>query len=81
MRFKTMARQIERMPRPAYIFLRAVLMLCCLMLLASFALFLRWEELGGGDRGLYMTAVTLLESPAGVLLLGGIGAAFFIDRS
>ena len=78
---KRTLRGIREMPRPAYIMLLFSLRLSCLMLLASLLLFLRCFAPGGYERGLYMTAVLLLESPAGVLLLGGIGAAFFIDRS
>ena len=74
-------RGIREMPRPAYIMLLFSLRLSCAMLFASLLLYLRCCVLGEYERGLYMTAVLLLESPAGILLLGGIGTAFFIDRS
>lgn len=81
MKRKSIVRCIEEMPRGAYIFLRGVLCLCCITLFVSWLLFLRWEQGGGTDHRLYMTAVTLLETPAALLLLGGIGTAFLIDRS
>ena len=69
-------RSIETMPRPAYIFLKAVLALSALMLLASSLLF----ALGGRDTSLLHLAVLLLETPAGVLLLSAVGLAFLLDR-
>ena len=78
---KSLVRSIEEMPRSAYIFLRGVLALSCAILFVSWLLFLRWEQGGGTDHSLYMTAVTLLETPAALLLLGGVGTAFLIDRS
>ncbi len=80
MLLKKIARSIRDMPRAAYIFLRAVLALCCLMLLVSFTMFVISEK-RPWDRDIYMTAVLLLESGAGLLLLGGIGTAAFIDLS
>lgn len=79
MKLRKLVRSIEEMPRPAYIFLRAVLSLCCAMLFAAFVLFVRCTH-SPADRPLYMTAVLLLETPAGVLLLGLIGLAFLLDR-
>ena len=64
------------MPRPAYIFLKGVLMLACAMLLASCLLF----ALAGGDPEKRCLAQLLMESPAGVLLLGVVGLAFLLDR-
>ena len=80
MKRKNIVRSIEEMPRGAYLFLRGVLHLCCAMLFVSWLLFVRWEQSGGSDHELYMTAVTLLETPAALLLLGGVGTAFLIDR-
>ena len=54
------------MPRPAYIFLKTLLALSCAMLAVSALLF----ALGGQDLPRLHLAVLLLESPAGVLLLG-----------
>ena len=63
------------MPRPAYIFLKGVLLLADVMLLASCLLFAL-----GGDPEQRCLAQLLLESPAGVLLLGAVGLAFLLDR-
>ncbi len=71
-------RSIEAMPRPAYIFLRAVLALAALMLSASLLLFLSAR---GNSTAQNHLAVLFLENPAGVLLTGLIGLAFFLDRS
>ena len=65
---------IQQMPRPAYIFIKSVLALAALMLLGSCLLF----ALGGPGRP--HLALLLLESPAGVLLLGAVGLAFLLDR-
>ncbi len=64
------------MPRPAYIFLRALLALAALMLLGSCLLFAR----GGTLRERHL-AVILLENPAGVLLLGLFALVFLLDRT
>ncbi len=64
------------MPRPAYIFLKGVLMLSCAMLFFSCLLFAR----AGGDPETRCLAQLLLESPAGVLMLGVVGLAFLLDR-
>ena len=69
-------RSIETMPRPAYIFLKGVLILACVMLLGSSLLF----ALGGGDPDRRALAQLLLESPAGVLMLGVVGLALLLDR-
>ena len=79
MKLRQLARGIEEMPRPAYIFLRAVLIVCCVMLFAAFVLFVLHEQ-RPADHTLYKTAVLLLENPAGVLLLGLIGLAFLLDH-
>lgn len=81
MKKKTVVKNIENMPRSAYLFLRSVLQLCCVMLFASWLYFLCWEDGGCRNHALYQSALTLLETPAAVLLLGGIGTAFFMDRS
>ena len=81
MKRKTLVQSIRDLPRGAYIFLRSVLALSCAMLFVSFVLFLRFEQSGGLDHSLYMTAVTLLETPAAVLLLGGVGLAILIDHA
>lgn len=64
------------MPRPAYIFLKYLLLTAAVMLSASLALFL---TAGTNWRHLHL-AVQLLESPAGLLLLGALGLAFLLDR-
>ncbi len=69
-------RSIETMPRPAYIFLKYLLMTAALMLSASLALFLT----AGANRQRAHLAVLFLESPAGLLLLGALGLAFLLDR-
>lgn len=79
MKLKQLVRGIENMPRPAYIFLRTVLLVCCAMLFASFVLFILHERYPA-NHSLYKTAVLLLENPAGVLLLGLIGLGFLLDR-
>ena len=77
---KKLKRSIETMPRPAYIFLKNSLKLCCLMLMASLLLF--WGCSGKyEDYERLKMAVLLLESPAGILLLTVIGLAFILDRS
>ncbi len=64
------------MPRPAYIFLKALLCAAAVMLSMSAALFL---TAGANLRRLHF-AVLLLENPAGMLLLGAFGLAFLLDR-
>lgn len=73
MSLKKLKRGIERMPRGAYVFLRAVLALAAAMLTASCLLFALGTQL--------RLAVALLETPAGVLLLGAVGLAFLLDRT
>lgn len=68
------------MPGGAYILLKASLIMSCFMLLGSFYMFLRYFEQPELGRGVYLTAVTLLENPAGVLMAGLMGMAFLIDR-
>ena len=79
MKLRRLVRGIENMPRPAYIFLRTVLLVCCAMLFASFVLFVLYDQ-HPASTALYKTAVLLLENPAGVLLLGLIGLGFLLDR-
>ena len=76
MSMKKLRRSIETMPRPAYIFLKNVLRAAAGMLCASLALFLT----AGRDPARLHLAVTLLETPAGMLLLGAFGLAFLLDR-
>ena len=76
MRLEKLRQSIEKMPRPAYIFLKTVLALCAGMLLLSAGLF-AW---GGGRRDLLHLAQLLLESPAGLLLLCAVGLAALLDR-
>ena len=78
MLWKKLVRSIRDMPRAAYIFLRAVLALCCILLFLALVLFLCLEQ-DQADHALYKTALTLLEMPAGVLLLGLIGTVIFLD--
>ena len=65
------------MPRAPYIFLKLLLMLSCAMLGLSLVLLLTAD--GASDR-LHL-AMLFLESPAGALLLGGLGLAFLLDRT
>ena len=78
MSFKKLKRSIEQMPRCAYIFLKLLLALTAGMLTLSLLLFLT------ADRAplcrLHL-AVLLLETPAGMLLLGMLGLAFLLDRT
>ncbi|MBE6914372.1 MAG: hypothetical protein E7472_05495 [Ruminococcaceae bacterium] len=77
MRFQKIKRSIESMPRPAYIFFRAVLALAAAMLLGSLLMF---AATPAHSRALRHLAVLFLENPAGVLLVGLIGLAFLLDR-
>ena len=72
---KKIRRSIEEMPRPAYIFLKYLLALVLTMLSVSMLLFAL-----GTTRSQQHLAVLLLESPAGVLLLGLFGLALLLDR-
>ena len=63
------------MPQPAYIFLKTVLAISAGMLFLSMLLFTL-----GQDPASRHLAVLLLESPAGVLLLGVVGLALLLDR-
>lgn len=73
-------RSIDAMPRCAYIFLKNVLRLSCIMLFISLCLFLT-DKGTISDHERIKFAFLFLENPAGLLLLGVIGTAFFIDRS
>ena len=64
------------MPRPAYIFLLCLLRAAAVTLLASLLLFLT----AGADPERAHLAVLLLETPAGMLLVGAFGLAFLLDR-
>lgn len=75
---KKLKRSIEEMPRCAYIFLKCLLQLAALMLTASLLLFAAAEH---GPLSLLHLAQLLLETPAGVLLLGAVGLAFILDRA
>ena len=76
---KKLTGYLRKMPRPAYIFMRSILQLCCVMLLVSAALFMELEG-RPADHGLYMLASLFLENPAGVLLTGLIGLGFLLDH-
>ena len=76
---KKLTGYLRKMPRGAYIFLRSVLQICCVMLLISAALFMELEG-RPADHGLYMLASLFLENPAGVLLAGLIGLGFLLDH-
>lgn len=73
-------RSINSMPRCAYIFLKNVLRLCCIMLMSSLLLFCG-SSVSYEQYERMKLAVLFLETPAGLLLLGIIGTAIFIDRS
>ncbi len=72
MSLKKLKRGIEKMPRGAYVFLRAVLALAAAMLAASCVLYA-----AGAHPHL---AEALLQPPAGVLLLGVVGVALLLDH-
>ena len=76
MSLKKLKRSIEAMPRPAYISLKYLLFAAAAMLSASLALFLT----AGESLHRAHLAVLLLETPAGLLLLGALGLAFLLDR-
>ena len=76
MKLRKLKRSIETMPRPAYIFLKCLLLTAAAMLTASLALHLT----AGTDLCRMHLAALLLESPAGLLLLGAFGLAFLLDR-
>ena len=76
MGLKKLRRSIESMPRPAYIFLKYLLMLTAGTLTASLLLFLT----AGTDHERVHLATALLETPAGMLLLGALGLAVLLDR-
>lgn len=75
---KKLKRSIDSMPRCAYIFLKNVLRLSCIMLAVSLLLHFSadnviddWEKM--------KLAVLFLENPAGILLAGIVGTAILID--
>lgn len=76
MKLQNLKRSIETMPRPAYIFLKYLLLTAAAMLAASLALHLT----AGTDLRRAHLAVLLLENPAGLLLLGAFGLVFLLDR-
>ena len=76
---KKLAGYLQKMPRGAYIFLRSVLQVCCVMLLCSAALFMELES-RPADHGLYMLASLFAENPAGMLMAGLIGLGFLLDH-
>ena len=76
MNLQKLRRSIETMPRPAYIFLKALLCAAAAMLTASLLLFASAER----DMARLHLAVLFLENPAGMLLLGAFGLAFLLDR-
>lgn len=78
MKRKKIKMSIEKMPRPAYIFLKTVLSISAFMLLASALLFTAGDALTSPHTE--HMAQLLLENPAGVLLVGAVGLAFILDR-
>ena len=68
------------MPRPAYIFLKNILLLSCIMLVCSLALYVT-TTLRTRDYNRMKLALYLLESPAGILLSGAVGFAIILDMS
>lgn len=56
---------------------RAILALCCLMAFAGFVLCLFAGEPGVRNHSTYQLAKALADTPAGVLLIGGIGLIVF----
>lgn len=76
---KKLRRSIETMPRPAYIFLKNVLKLSCLMLAVALLLFCSADSGSMADYEKLKYAQLFLENPAGLLLVGAIGTAIFLD--
>lgn len=75
---KKIKQSIETMPRCAYIFLKNVLFLSCVMLFAAAMLFISSDgTIADYEKIKYATL--FLETPAGILLLGVIGTAILID--
>ena len=72
MSLKKLKHGIEKMPRGAYVFLRAVLALAAAMLAGACALY------AAGDSP--HLAEALLQAPAGVLMLGVVGLAVMLDH-
>ena len=56
---------------------RAILAMCCLMAFAGFVLCLFAGEPGVRNHSTYLLAKALGDTPAGVLLIGGIGLIIF----
>ncbi len=71
---------IRQMPRAAYLMLKAVLAICCLMLLCALAVYFRIDEFGIHNCRQLRLAAQLTENPAGILFLGGILVCVLIDR-
>ena len=71
---------IRQMPRAAYLMLRAVLAICCIMLLCALVIYFVIDEFGIHNCRQLRLAAQLTENPAGVLLLGGIMVCVLIER-
>lgn len=80
MKIQAISQSISNMPRSAYILLYSVLALCCLMLVAALAVYFRIDECGIHNFRELKLAILLTESPAGVLLTGGILVCYLIER-
>ena len=80
MKIQLIVRSIRQMPREAYIMLKFVLALCCIMLLGALSVYFMIDEFGIHNCRLLPLAILLTENPAGVLLLGGILVCMLIDR-
>jgi len=81
MKIQEIVRSIRQMPRPAYLMLRFVLAVCCVMLLGALAVYFMIDEVGIHNCRQLQLALLLTENPAGVLLLGGIMVYMLIDRA
>ena len=77
---KKLRRSIEEMPRPAYIFLKNVLMLCCVILLCSLLLYLGAES-NIADYDRLKLAALMLETPSSILIISLICFVIILDRS
>lgn len=67
----TLRRMLSMCPDAWYIFIRSV-QLCCLLLFCAFMLLLEWDGSMTNGYDLYMTAMGLMETGQGLLLIAGI---------
>lgn len=76
---KKIKRSMEKIPYPAYIFLKCTIILCDILLFTSAVLFQGTESVIGYSERMMM-ANLMLETPAGLLFLALIGFSIIIDN-